>query len=86
MPDKGYYVSVELTDEELQMKGEAFVAAVRKAMQESFIGENTVMLYRSGPIKPSAESQILGFRQHVDNIVLTENWRFASQESKGQTS
>ena len=70
-----YYVSVFMTDEELALEGEAFVQAARKALEQTMTEGNMVILYRDGPVRPVSQTQILGFRQDIDNIVLLNKWR-----------
>lgn len=72
--DSSYYVSVELEESELQLKGELFVAVVRRALTRAFGQDKKVMVYRGGSVTPSSISQILGFMMPPETVKITDRW------------
>lgn len=70
-----FFVSVQLTDADLEQTGESFVNAVRTALKEILMKEGSVMVYKDGPVSRSPISQILGFRVNPDALTITGQWR-----------
>lgn len=69
-----YYVSVELGESELRLKGEPFINAVRQALTRAFGQERKIAIYKGGPVTPSPTSQILGFMVDPETIKITDRW------------
>jgi hypothetical protein len=79
----GCHVTIELTEGELQLKGEQFIEAARAALRRTLFGDNTVMLYRDKKPDPnSCESQLMGRRMALDQIILTDHWHYANGSRK----
>ena len=77
----GYYVSVELSEAERQLKGIEFVEAVRKALYKR-LGTGQVMVHRNGPIRSKPTTEESGRFVDPEEITFTGFWRYKEMETE----
>lgn len=81
-PEKsGYHVSVELNEEERQLKGAAFIEVVRKAMARTLDG-GKIMVHKNGLSQSTSTTQMHGRFVGPDEISIQDKWRYKDVETR----
>lgn len=71
----GLYVSVELSESELKLKGELFVAAVRQALNRTFGQDQKVMVsIKNQNTGPTPITQTFGYMLPPQDVKITDQW------------
>lgn len=72
-----YFVGVNLSEGELQLTGELFVQAVRRALKSEVFRGDKVLLVMEGVASNTRGLKQIGYAQKLSELELTDRWRTA---------